>query len=80
MSNKEKGITLVALVITVIVLLILSGVALSMIAPNDNTIFKYATNARDDYKNASQEEKDKTDELVRMMENVTATPAPTSTP
>ena len=47
-KNKrlEKGITLIALVITIIVLLILAGVAISMLT-GENGILKQATNAKD---------------------------------
>ena len=46
-KNKklEKGITLIALVITIIILLILAGVTISMLT-GDNGILKQATNAR----------------------------------
>ena len=36
--NKQKGITLIALVITIIVLLILAGVAISTLTGNDSII------------------------------------------
>ena len=47
-KNKrlEKGITLIALVITIIVLLILAGVTISMLT-GDNGILKQATSAKD---------------------------------
>ena len=38
--KNEKGITLIALVITIIVLLILAGVALSMVAGNEGILTK----------------------------------------
>ena len=57
MFKKEKGITLVALVVTIIILLILAGVALT-IALKDNGIFKYSQNAAETYKqSASNEQK-----------------------
>lgn len=40
-SNKEYGITLIALVVTIIVLLILAGVSISMLS-GDNGILKNA--------------------------------------
>lgn len=43
--KKEQGITLIALVITIIVLLILAGVSLSLVA-GENGILKRAENAR----------------------------------
>ena len=56
--KKDKGITLIALVITIIVLLILAGVALSALTGNDNIIQNAGTTV-DNY-NAQQE----TDEAV----------------
>ena len=44
--KQAKGITLIALVITIIVLLILAGVAISMLT-GENGILKQATNAKD---------------------------------
>ena len=53
--KKNKGITLIALVITIIVLLILTGVSLSFIA-GENGILKRATNAVKVNEKASAEE------------------------
>ena len=44
MFKKERGITLVALVVTIIVLLILAGVAISLTI-GQNGLFKRAQNA-----------------------------------
>lgn len=44
-KNKNSGITLIALVITVIVLLILAGISISMLA-GDNSILQKATDAK----------------------------------
>ena len=46
--NTNKGITLIALIITVIVLLILAGTAIS-IAMNGGDIFGKATTAREEW-------------------------------
>ena len=43
--NKQKGITLIALVITIIVLLILAGIAISMLS-GENGILKKAADAK----------------------------------
>ena len=51
----SHGITLVALVITIIVLMILAGVSLSFVL-GDNGILKKAQESADAYKNASQSE------------------------
>lgn len=44
--KETKGITLIALVVTIIVLLILAGVSISMLS-GDNSILNRATDARD---------------------------------
>ena len=46
MNKSKRGITLIALVITIIVLLILAGISISMLA-GDNGILKNATRAKD---------------------------------
>ena len=52
---KEKGITLIALVITIIVLLILAGVTINLTL-GDNGIFKVAEQAARNYKDAENKE------------------------
>ncbi len=56
MMRNQKGITLVALVITIIVLLILAAVSISMVL-GPNGILNQATDARDDTKAAEIREK-----------------------
>ena len=51
---KSKGITLIALIITIILLLILVGVAISTLS--NNGIFERTKEARDKYQNAQNEE------------------------
>lgn len=46
-SKNKNGITLIALVITIIVLLILAGISISMLS-GDNSLLKRAGDARDD--------------------------------
>ena len=53
MQRKNQGITLVALIITVIIMLILAGVAISLTI-GDNGIFQKAQQGSNQYK---QEEK-----------------------
>ncbi len=53
--NKECGITLVALVVTIIILLILAGVTLN-IALSENGIFEKAKEAVEKYKDSSETE------------------------
>ena len=53
--KQAKGITLIALIITIIVLLILAGVTITMLT-GDNGILKQATNARETNTKAELEE------------------------
>ena len=59
--KKQKGITLVALVVTIIVLLILAGVSLSLVA-GENGILGRATNAVD--KNKIETAKEQVELLI----------------
>ena len=54
--KKQKGITLIALVITIIVLLILAGVSINLVI-GENGILKQAQNAIIKHKQKSAEEK-----------------------
>ena len=56
MIKNNKGITLIALVITIIVLLILAGVSIAMLT-GENGILNQATDARDDTEAAEIREK-----------------------
>ncbi len=56
LKRKEKGITLIALVITIIVLLILAGVSIAMLT-GENGILTQATNAKEKTTKAEEEEK-----------------------
>ena len=56
MLKNNRGITLIALVITIIVLLILAGVSIAMLT-GENGILNQATDARDDTKAAEIREK-----------------------
>ena len=53
--KNQKGITLIALVITIIVLIILAGVAINLTL-GDNGILKYAEFARTKYQNSVEKE------------------------
>ena len=55
MINTNNGITLIALVITIIVLLILAGVTIAMLM-GDNGILTKATEAKNDQADATVEE------------------------
>ena len=65
MFKNNRGITLIALVITIIVLLILAGVAIASLTGNDN-IIKYATNAT----NAYSEDSTNTETSLQEAENI----------
>ena len=54
-KKQARGITLIALVVTVIVLLILAGVAINLTV-GDNGLFKRAQNATDTWQMASEDE------------------------
>lgn len=54
-QKKEKGITLIALVVTIVVLLILAGVAISMLT-GDNGIITNAKNAKESIDIAGEKE------------------------
>ena len=59
--NTQKGITLIALVITIIILLILAGVALSIVF--NGGIIDKSQNSVDTYEYSSQNEEDKLSDL-----------------
>ncbi len=65
---KEKGITLIALVVTIIILLILAGVTLNMAMSGDG-LFSRARNAADKYKKTQEDEQDLISEIGKEMNN-----------
>ena len=70
MKTNEKGITLIALVITIIVLLILAGVSIAMLTGN-NGILTQAQRAKNETENAAQNEVAILDEYNQYLNNVT---------
>ena len=74
MLKGQKGITLVALVITIIVLLILAGVTITLTL-GENGIFKTAEKAGENYTQAQREELEGLNAFQntvdRVIENVT---------
>ena len=74
MLKGQKGITLVALVITIIVLLILAGVTITLTL-GENGIFKTAEKAGENYTQAQREELERLksfqNTLDGVIENVT---------
>ncbi len=68
-NYKEKGITLVALVITIIILLILAGVTLTT-ALGQNGLFKRAKGASEKYKESEEQEKEAIDDIVKELDDI----------
>ena len=66
---QERGITLIALVVTIIILLVLAGVTLN-IALSDNGLFSKAKEATEDYNDKSIEEKIKLLYAEQEIENI----------
>ena len=69
MLKKQKGITLVALVVTIVVLLILAGVSINLVL-GDNGIVKKAQGAKTKSAEASQNDLTSMDELAKELEDV----------
>ena len=67
-NKKQKGITLVALVITIIILLILAGVTINIII--NGGLIKQAQNATDRYKQTQGEEINGIDNIVGKMNDI----------
>ncbi len=66
LNYNEKGITLVALVITIIILLILAGVTLTS-ALSSNGLFQRAKSAVEKYKEAEADESEKLNKIIEAM-------------
>lgn len=69
MFKKEKGITLVALVITIIVLLILAGVTISLVV-RDNGVINKARDAKTNMGNAQNRENEELQNLSNYMDEL----------
>ena len=69
MKTKERGITLIALVVTIIVLLILAGVSITMLI-GENGLLKMATKAVDEYNDTSVKEQQTIEELGWEMDDI----------
>lgn len=69
MLKEQKGITLVALVITIIVLLILAGITISLVIGN-NGILNRAKEAGGTYTNAANNEANNLNTLAEEMDNI----------
>ena len=68
MLKQQKGITLVALIITIIVLLILAGVTISLVI-GDNGILNHASDSGARYQNAANKEANMLNSAYNMMDN-----------
>ena len=68
LKKEEKGITLIALVITIIVLLILAGVSIAMLT-GENGILTQAKNAKKETERAAEEEERILDEMSKTIED-----------
>ena len=66
---KEKGITLIALVITIIVLLILAGITISLTIGNQGVITR-AQQASKNYKDAEEQEQDELNKFDGEVEEI----------
>ncbi len=66
---KEHGVTLVALVVTIVIMLILAGVALRL-SLGDNGLISMAKKATDKYKNAQSNEEYYLDTVTNTIEDV----------
>ena len=69
MLKKQKGITLVALVVTIVVLLIIAGVSINLVL-GDNGIVKKAQEAKRKSGEASQNDLTSMNELAKELEDV----------
>lgn len=67
MQSIHRGITLISLVITIIILLILAGVTISLIM-GENGIFEIAQNAAKEYENSAQKEEVGINNLTNQIE------------
>ena len=67
-SREEKGITLVALVITVVIMLILAGVAISAVVNGDG-LFNKVRESVGVYENVVQDENDKIESMLNEIDN-----------
>ena len=73
--KTENGITLIALVVTIVVLLILAGVSISLLL-DENGIIKKSKDARREYGQAKANEQEDLSNLSDMIDEATAEPTP----
>ena len=68
-NKQEKGITLIALVVTIVVLLILAGVSISLVINNNGVISK-AKEAKNRYAEAQTNEENQLNELANWIDEM----------
>ena len=78
-EKKEQGITLIALVVTIIVLLILAAVAINL-SIGSNGIFTRARNAVDKYEMASADEQEELEKISNFIGSYANGNNPSETP
>ena len=66
-KDKQAGITLIALVITVVVMLILAGVAIAAVVDGDG-LFSKTRQAAEIYENATEEEGDRIQSMINQID------------
>ena len=65
--KKNKGITLIALIITIIILIILTAITINNVIGTD--LIGFATKAVENYTDAAKDEADKVDKLAGTLDN-----------
>lgn len=73
LKNKDKGVTLVALVITIVILLILAGITISTLT-GDNGLFKRAQQAKEKTKESQNEEEKSIEDYISKIDDLTEEP------
>ena len=69
MLKNKRGITLIALVITIVILLILAGVSISLIL-DENGIIQRSKDARAKWNNAQMDEEKNMDEIDKAIDEI----------
>ena len=67
-NKKERGITLIALIVTIVILLILSGVSIAILT-GKNGVINQAKDAKEKYKQSSSNEEIGLNELSKELKN-----------
>lgn len=66
--KSERGITLMVLVLTIMIIIIISGVSIKIIYGNDSSTVKQVFNETTEQRNKVEKEKEKMDNTIDMME------------